>query len=91
MSEESQSQVSQFLEECRSEAEQVETRRSEVGLVIEQTVSEVERLTQRNSELRNRMQQIEDHFDTVDRGDIQDIYKAVEREQRRLLVMQGQL
>ena len=90
MTEETQNQVQQFLEKCRTEREQIAQELKEIDILIQQSTTEVERLAHRNSELESRLRQIESNFDTVPRADIQGIYNAVRREQGRLFMMRGQ-
>jgi two-component system sensor histidine kinase DegS len=90
VTEEAQSQVQQFIEECRAEREQIAKELKEIDILLQQSTAEVERLAHRNAELETRLHQIESNFDTVPRADIQGIYNAVRREQGRLFMMRGQ-
>ncbi len=91
MSEETISQVQQFLKECRQESEQIQRELKEIEMLIKQTSTEVDKMTQQNAEITNRLRQIENSIDTAPRGDIQNIYTAAQKAQGRLFMMRGQL
>jgi len=87
---EAQTQLQQFLEQCRTARERTTKELQEVEILAQQSLTEVERLASRNAELENRLRQIESNFDTVPRADIQSIYNAIRKEQGRLFMMRGQ-
>jgi two-component system sensor histidine kinase DegS len=82
---------SEFLEEARSEHEQVQRELKEIDMLIQQTSAEVDRLAQRNAQATNHVRQLENNLDTVPREDLQQAYTEAQEAQKRLFVMRGQL
>ncbi len=91
MSEEIQSQIQQFLDECRAENEQIAVELREIEMMVGQSSVEVKNMERQSAEITNRLRQVENNIDTVPRADIQSIYTAAQRTQGRLFLMTGQL
>jgi two-component system sensor histidine kinase DegS len=83
--------MQQLIEQSQQEYEQIQQQLKEFDMLIQQTSGEVDRLSQRNAQATNRVKQVEMHFDTVPRSEIQEVYNAVQDTQRRLFMMRGQL
>lgn len=81
----------EFLEEVRSDHEQVQRELKEIDMLIQQTSAEVDRLAQRNAQSTNHVRQMENNLDTVPREDLQQAYTEAQESQKRLFVMRGQL
>ena len=90
MAEEAQDPVEAFLEECVAERGQIEEQRKEIEVLVRQSTEEVERLARRNAEIGGRLRQLESHFDTMSRADIEELYRTAHKEQGRLFTMRGQ-
>jgi len=85
------SPIQQLIEDSQKEHDLVQQQIKEMDMLIQQTSAEVDRLSQRNAQATNRLKQIESQFETVPRGDIQEVYNAVQDAQKRLFMMRGQL
>ena len=83
--------MQQLIEKSRQEYEQVQQQLKEIEMLIQQTSGEVDRLSQRNAQATNRVKQIELHFDTAPRSEIQEVYNTMQDAQKRLFMMRGQL
>src|SRR3990172_187921 len=81
----------EFLDHIRQELEQTQREMKEIGMLIEQSKGEVDKLAQRNANITNQLRQLQQHFDTVPRGDIKQTYDAALDAQQRLFTMRGQL
>ena len=81
----------EFLNHIRQELEQTQREMKEIGMLIEQSRGEVDKLAQRNANITNQLRQLQQHFDTVPRGDIKQTYDAALDAQQRLFTMRGQL
>ena len=81
----------EFLQASREEVEQVRRELKEISLLVEQSQGEVEKLAQRNASITAHLHQMQSHFDTVPREDIQSTYEAFTDAQQRLFTMRGQL
>ena len=81
----------EFLEATRSELSQVRTELREISLLVEQSQGEVDKLAQRNASVTAHLHQMQAHFDTVPREDIQETYEVFHDAQQRLFTMRGQL
>jgi len=77
-------------QEIQSEIEQSERELAEIALMLEQSQLEVNRLAQKNASVTAKLQQIQGHFDTIPREDIQFAYDEALDAQQRLFVMRGQ-
>ena len=86
-----QSPFEEFLQTSRDEVEQVRRELKEISLLVEQSQGEVEKLAQRNASITAHLHQMQSHFDTVPREDIQSTYEAFSDAQQRLFTMRGQL
>src|SRR5574341_426694 len=80
-----------FLEQVRTELEQVEREKREISLLVEQSKAEVDRLAQRQSTITNQLRQVQQHFETVPRGDIKQTYDSALDTQQKLFTMRGQV
>jgi two-component system sensor histidine kinase DegS len=85
------SPVELFIQETHTDLERAKRELKEISLLVEQSQGEVEKLGQRNAEATNRVHQMQAHFDTVPREDIQATYEAAQDAQQRLFTMRGQL
>jgi two-component system sensor histidine kinase DegS len=83
--------MQQLVEESQPEYSRVQQQLKEIEMLIQQTSLEVDRLSQRNTQTTNRLKQLETHFDTVPRSEIQEVYDAAQDAQKRLFMMRGQL
>jgi two-component system sensor histidine kinase DegS len=83
--------MEQLVEESQQEYDRVQQQLKEIEMLIQQTTVEVDRLSQRNAQTTNRLKQLEMHFDTVPRSEIQEVYNAAQDAQKRLFMMHGQL
>jgi two-component system sensor histidine kinase DegS len=83
--------VEQLAEESQQEYDRVQQQLKEIDILIQQTSGEVDRLSQRNAQATNRLKQLEMHFDTAPRSEIQEVYNAAQDAQKRLFMMRGQL
>jgi len=83
--------MKQLVEESQQEYNRVQQQLKEIEMLIQQTSLEVDRLSQRNAQTTNRLKQLEMHFDTVPRSEIQEVYNAAQDAQKRLFMMRGQL
>ena len=83
--------MEQLVEESQQEYDRVQQQLKEIDMLIQQTSGEVDRLSQRNAQATNRLKQIEMHFDTAPRSEIQEVYNAAQDAQKRLFMMRGQL
>jgi two-component system sensor histidine kinase DegS len=83
--------MEQLTEESQQEYDRVQQQLKEIDMLIQQTSGEVDRLSQRNAQATNRLKQLEMHFDTAPRTEIQEIYTAAQDAQKRLFMMRGQL
>jgi two-component system, NarL family, sensor histidine kinase DegS len=83
--------VQQLVEESQQEYDRVQQQLKEIDMLIQQTSGEVDRLSQRNAQATNRLKQLEMHFDTAPRSEIQEVYNAAQDAQKRLFMMRGQL
>ncbi len=81
----------EFLHASREEVEQVRRELKEITLLVEQSQGEVEKLAKRNASITAHLHQMQSHFDTVPREDIQSTYEAFSDAQQRLFTMRGQL
>ncbi len=85
------SPLEEFLQTSREEVEQVRRELKEISLLVEQSHGEVEKLAQRNASITAHLHQMQSHFETVPREDIQSTYEAFTDAQQRLFTMRGQL
>ncbi|MEJ2551983.1 MAG: sensor histidine kinase [Anaerolineales bacterium] len=85
------SPLEEFLQTSRDEVEQVRRELKEISLLVEQSQGEVEKLAQRNASITAHLHQMQSHFETVPRDDIQSTYEAFSDAQQRLFTMRGQL
>jgi len=83
--------MEQLAEESQPEYDRVQQQLKEIDMLIQQTSGEVDRLSQRNAQATNRLKQLEMHFDTAPRSEIQEVYNAAQDAQKRLFMMRGQL
>ena len=83
--------MQKLAEESQQEYKRVQQQLKEIEMLIQQTSLEVDRLSQRNTQTTNRLKQLEMHFDTVPRSEIQEVYNAAQDAQKRLFMMRGQL
>jgi two-component system sensor histidine kinase DegS len=83
--------MEQLATESQQEYDRVQQQLKELDMLIQQTSGEVERLSQRNAQATNRLKQLEMHFDTAPRSEIQEVYNAAQDAQKRLFMMRGQL
>jgi len=81
----------EFLDQVRQELEQTQREMKEIGLLIEQSRGEVDKLAQRNTNITNQLRQVQQHFETVPRNDIRQVYDGALDAQQRLFTMRGQL
>lgn len=83
--------LQEFLDQVRNDLEQVEREKREIGMLVEQSKAEVDRLVQRQGTVMNQLRQVQQHFDTVPRGDIKQTYDSALDTQQKLFSMRGQL
>lgn len=81
----------QFMIEFESEYEQSQRTLREVEMMLDQSQSELTKLTKRNTTVTAHLQQIQNQFDSVPRGDIKLAYNSALDAQQRVLVMRSQL
>jgi two-component system sensor histidine kinase DegS len=81
----------QFMIELESEFEQSQRTLREVEMMLDQSQSELTKLTKRNTIVTAHLQQIQNQFDSVPRGDIRLAYNSALDAQQRVLVMRSQL
>lgn len=83
--------LDEFLEQIRAEQEHVQREKKEIVLLIEQSKAEVDRWAQRHATATNQLRQIQQHLDTVPRGDIKQAYDTALDAQQKLFTMRGQV
>jgi two-component system sensor histidine kinase DegS len=83
--------LSEFLEQIRSEYDHVQREKKEITLLVDQSKAEVDRWAQRQANATNQLRQIQQHFDTVPRGDIKQTYDSALDATQKLFSMRGTL
>lgn len=81
----------EFLEQIRTEYDHVQRERKEITPLVDQSKAEVDRWAQRQANVTNQLRQIQQHIDTVPRGDIKQTYDAALDAQQKLFAMRGQV
>jgi len=82
--------LQELLEQIRAEYEHIQKEKKEIGLLVDQSKAEVDRWAQRQANVTNQLHQIQQHIDTVPRGDIKQTYDAALDAQQKLFSMRGQ-
>lgn len=91
VSEEERSPLEIFIEQTRTELDNVGNGLKEIGLLVEQSQGEVDKLAQRNAQITSKLHQIGTQFETIPREDIKAAYEDAQDTQQRLFTMRGQL
>lgn len=80
----------ELLDQLRAEYEHIQKEKKEITLLVDQSKAEVDRWAQRQANVTNQLHQIQQHIDTVPRGDIKQTYDAALDAQQKLFSMRGQ-
>ncbi len=83
--------LDEFLEQIRAEQEHVQREKKEIVLLVDQSKAEVDRWAQRHASATNQLRQVQQHIDTVPRGDIKQAYDTALDAQQKLFTMRGQV
>lgn len=83
--------LQEFLEKIRSEFEHVQREQKEITMLLDQAKAEVDRLAQRQANVTNQLRQVQQHIETVPRGDIKQTYDAALDATQKLFSMRGQV